>query len=510
MTSNKLNVIGILVDRTDMGRACEAICDSAASGGKGIVCVTGAHGVIEAQSNSELRDILNTAMLNVPDGMPLVWSGKLRGFKDIGRVYGPELMDNICRMTVAMDIKHFFYGGKPGIAEELKSAFETKYPGIKITGTFTPPFRPLNDEEMKKLTDTLDRTKPDIIWVGLSTPKQEFFMKSLLPRISRGVLLGVGAAFDIHTGHINDAPQWMKNAGLQWFHRLCQEPSRLAGRYLKIVPTFAWLSFLQLTGLRRFPTDFSAETRDIRTLCGQLTPLWLLLLAATIALSFSVNVKVIDAVTINTVLPSHFEGWTDSDVYYCHNKDCMRPLISGSKNVTVCPECGAALAKNWSLAEKNILPQDTVLSKKAYTDALGHLCMVTIVTSGKEHTSIHRPQMCLVAQGNEITKEQKTKIELGNNRTLELSILNIRRLLMHHSSAQQGFYAYWFVGDNIETASHIKRMWHSATSRIFRGHAIRWSYISISGINSDAGETSFPTYAQELTREIYRSLHSNK
>jgi N-acetylglucosaminyldiphosphoundecaprenol N-acetyl-beta-D-mannosaminyltransferase len=161
-------------------------------------------------------------------------------------------MDEMCRRSVEKGFTHFLYGGKPGVAEELKHNLEQWFPNIQIVGTFTPPFRPLEAHEEAELQDLMTRVRPDVIWVGLSTPKQERFMSEFVSRLPFGVMIGVGAAFDIHTGRLKDAPDWIKKAGLQWMHRVWQEPGRLWKRYLVNNSCFLWEIFLQFSGLARY------------------------------------------------------------------------------------------------------------------------------------------------------------------------------------------------------------------------------------------------------------------
>jgi N-acetylglucosaminyldiphosphoundecaprenol N-acetyl-beta-D-mannosaminyltransferase len=220
---------------------------------KGYVCVTGVHGVVEAQRDPIFRDILSRAFLVTPDGMPTVWMGQMQGHSQMRRVYGPDLMLEICSRSRQTGIRHFFYGGNPGVAEDLAANLQRMYPGIIVAGTFTPPFRALEPSELKALVREMDATRPDILWVGLSTPKQEKFMATHIQQLPCQIMIGVGAAFDIHTGRISDAPTWVKGAGMQWAHRLYQEPRRLWKRYL--VNNFAFLTAVtqQLIGIRRYP-----------------------------------------------------------------------------------------------------------------------------------------------------------------------------------------------------------------------------------------------------------------
>src|SRR4051812_16727152 len=169
----RVNVLGVGVSVLNLERARSVIADAIARGRKGYITVTGVHGVSEAQDDPEFRRILNGAFLCTPDGMPMVWMGKLAGKKEMDRVYGPDLMELICETGVKVGWKHFFYGGAPGVGEELKTRLGKRFPGMKVVGTFTPPFRALNAGEEDALAAQVATTKPDLFWVGLSTPKQE-------------------------------------------------------------------------------------------------------------------------------------------------------------------------------------------------------------------------------------------------------------------------------------------------------------------------------------------------
>jgi N-acetylglucosaminyldiphosphoundecaprenol N-acetyl-beta-D-mannosaminyltransferase len=247
----RANILGIGVHAVNLPLAADKL-EAALNNGGGYVCVTGVHGVMEAQRNARFKKALDDAMMVVPDGVPTVWVGRWEGFKSMGRVFGPDLMLEVCRRSVSSGYSHFLYGGKPGVAEKLRENLECWFPGIRIAGTFTPPFRALSEVEKTDLRETLKTLAPDIVWVGLSTPKQEEFMAENIRSLSCKVMVGVGAAFDIHTGAINDAPTWMKTAGLQWLHRLYQEPSRLWKRYLFNNSMFLIRITLQIVGIRRY------------------------------------------------------------------------------------------------------------------------------------------------------------------------------------------------------------------------------------------------------------------
>jgi len=251
----RANVLGVGVSAINLDSAVAAVESSLERKAKGFVCVTGVHGVSEAQSDPAFRRILNEAFLNTPDGMPMVWVGRAQGFRDMRRVYGPDLMLRICELSRTRGFSHFFYGGTPGVAEQLKRELERRFPGLRIVGTYTPPFRPLNGEEEAELVRLVGQAKPDIFWVCLSTPKQEKFMAQYASRLETTLFFGVGAAFDFHTGRVRQAPRWMQRSGLEWLFRLTCEPRRLWKRYLKNNPLFVVRVFCQFTGLRKYSID---------------------------------------------------------------------------------------------------------------------------------------------------------------------------------------------------------------------------------------------------------------
>ena len=249
----RFNVLGVSVSAMNLSVATEAVLTAARERRKGYVCVTGVHGITEAQNDTGFRRILNHSFLNTTDGMPLVWLARhYVGGSGIERVYGPDLMLEIFAATRDGSIRHFFYGGAPGVAEELKARLEARFPGVCVAGTYCPPFRALNAEEEAELAAKVREAKPDLMWIGLSTPKQERFMSEYLPKLEVTVMLGVGAAFDFHSGRVRQAPRWIQRSGFEWFYRLCSQPKRLARRYLINNPLFLARIGLQLTGLRKY------------------------------------------------------------------------------------------------------------------------------------------------------------------------------------------------------------------------------------------------------------------
>ena len=246
----RANVLGVGISAIDLPAAVHFVLQALQSKCRGYICVTGAHGVIEAQADRALRGILNRAYLCTPDGMPTVWMSRLMGYRNVRRVYGPDLMLEVCHTSIAHGFRHFVYGGANGTAERLRKSLCERFPGLQIVGTFEPPFRALNAAEEIKLKDEITAARPDVMWVGLSTPKQEKFMAEYLAKLDVTLMIGVGAAFDFHTGQVKQAPRWMQRSGLEWMYRVYREPRRLWRRYFKVVPQFIYLAAAQLLGFR--------------------------------------------------------------------------------------------------------------------------------------------------------------------------------------------------------------------------------------------------------------------
>lgn len=220
------------------------------------VTVTGMHGIMEARHDHRFKEILEQADLVVPDGMPLVWLGRVRGHPLNRRVYGPELMETFCRET-GPQYRHFLYGGAadvPGrLAEKLHRLYRTH-----VVGTYSPPFRSLTPSEEQHIATVVRAAAPDVLWVGLSTPKQERWMAEHRNTLNPPVMIGVGAAFDFLVGKVAQAPPWMREHGLEWSFRLISEPRRLWRRYLVLGSAFVWNVALELLHVK----DFTAERTE--------------------------------------------------------------------------------------------------------------------------------------------------------------------------------------------------------------------------------------------------------
>jgi N-acetylglucosaminyldiphosphoundecaprenol N-acetyl-beta-D-mannosaminyltransferase len=249
----RYNVLGVGVSALTLASARDFVLGT--QGSRDVrgryICVTTVHGLDEARSDPTFRAILNRSWLTTPDGMPLVWFGP----PGVERVYGPDLLLAVCDAGRTVGLTHYFYGGNPGVADELAAKLTARFPGLAVVGCLTPPFRPLDAAEAATLQADVARARPDVIWVGLGTPKQERFMAEFAPTLDAGVLIGVGAAFDFHSGRVRQAPRWMQRSGLEWLFRLRTEPRRLGPRYLKTNPLFVLRALAQLSGLRRYPVD---------------------------------------------------------------------------------------------------------------------------------------------------------------------------------------------------------------------------------------------------------------
>jgi N-acetylglucosaminyldiphosphoundecaprenol N-acetyl-beta-D-mannosaminyltransferase len=248
----RANILGVGVSSLNMLTAVSAIEQWILSGERHYVCITSVHGVIESQHDESLRRIHNNAGMVTADGMPLVWVSRLMGFHRTERVYGPDLMLAVCDRAQQRGFGHFFYGGGPGVTQRLIERLSKRYPALKVAGSYSPPFRPLTADEDRNVVEQINSSGADIVWVGLSTPKQERWMAGHVEKLDAAVMVGVGAAFDFNAGLKKQAPRWMGRAGLEWTFRLATEPRRLWSRYLKCNPTFVALVGMQLLRLRHY------------------------------------------------------------------------------------------------------------------------------------------------------------------------------------------------------------------------------------------------------------------
>lgn len=236
----RVDILGVGVSAVSLTDAVDEIARWVQQRKQHYVCVTGVHGIMESQRDPSLLKVHNDSGLTTPDGMPMVWAGRHAGADGMTRVYGPDLMLALCEKARHEGWASFFYGGKPGVPERLRDRLQSCFPGLQVVGCHSPPFRPLTPQEDAQEVQRINDADPDLLWVGLSTPKQERWMAAHVDRVNAPALLGVGAAFDIHAGVLPQAPQWMQQRGLEWVYRLAREPRRLWRRYLRNNPVFVY------------------------------------------------------------------------------------------------------------------------------------------------------------------------------------------------------------------------------------------------------------------------------
>ena len=254
----RINVLGVGVSAINMASALGHMERWILARQRQYVCITGVHGVMESQRDAELRRIHNAAGLVTPDGMPMVWLLWAGGYRTAERVYGPDLMLAVLELSVARGYRHFFYGASETTLARLEANLRHRFPGLRIVGSHSPPFRPLTPGEDAAVVEMINAARPDVVWVGLSTPKQERWMAEHRDRLEAPVLVGVGAALDFHAGVLRQAPRFMQRGGIEWLFRLAMEPRRLWRRYLRNNPAFLVCISGQKLGLKRYRLEFLA------------------------------------------------------------------------------------------------------------------------------------------------------------------------------------------------------------------------------------------------------------
>lgn len=233
------DVLGVPMALTDYERTMDWIDATIATGGRGYVCVAAVHTVMVFQEDQELREAVLGSDLTVPDGTPIVWAMNALGHPLSQRVYGPELMARHCERSVRTGARIFLYGGaNQGALVQLALNLRRRYPGVRIVGGYSPPYRPLSAEEEEAVVTEINGSGADVVWVGIGVPKQEKWMAAMRDRLDAPVLLGVGAAFDFHAGRVAQAPDWIQALGMEWAFRLSREPRRLWKRYAVYNPKF--------------------------------------------------------------------------------------------------------------------------------------------------------------------------------------------------------------------------------------------------------------------------------
>jgi N-acetylglucosaminyldiphosphoundecaprenol N-acetyl-beta-D-mannosaminyltransferase len=247
-----VQILGVPVSAIDMTDALATIAGWIANRDHQYVCVNTVNSVLAALDDPQLAEVYRNAGLVTPDGMPLVWISRARGHSRVSRVYGPDLMLACCDTFRKHGVRHFLYGGAEGVPERLSEKLSARFPGLTVAGAYSPPFRALTEDERVRDIERINESTPDIVWVGLGAPKQDYWMAANRHQIEAPVLIGVGAAFDFHAGVKRQAPVWMRRRGLEWLFRLATEPGRLAHRY--IVGNSRFLGLLAAEEFRRRTT----------------------------------------------------------------------------------------------------------------------------------------------------------------------------------------------------------------------------------------------------------------
>jgi N-acetylglucosaminyldiphosphoundecaprenol N-acetyl-beta-D-mannosaminyltransferase len=217
---------------------------------RGYVTVNNVHTMMVGFWDASFQAIINKGYLSIPDGKPLEIVGRLKGKKEISRLFGPSVMEKFIDWGRSDGLSHFFFGSSEITLMKLKEAIEVKYPGAKIAGMLSPPYTPTEEWNHEEFIQKINIAKPDFIWVGLGAPKQEWWIHDHYKKIDNGILFGIGAGFDYLTGNTSHAPAWMKKFALEWLYRLIQEPGRLWKRYLKTIPQFIFFGLLELLGVK--------------------------------------------------------------------------------------------------------------------------------------------------------------------------------------------------------------------------------------------------------------------
>ncbi|NJP05528.1 MAG: WecB/TagA/CpsF family glycosyltransferase [Chloroflexaceae bacterium] len=252
MAVSRVNILGVGVSAIGMNDALRVIDQWILARTCHYVCVTNVHVVMECQRDEHLRRMHNSAGLVTPDGVPLVWLCWGHGFRHVERVYGPDLMLALCAHGQSRNYRHYFYGGAAGVAEQLTQRLAQRFPDLQTVGTYSPPFRPLTPDEDQQVVEMINAAQPDIVWVGLGAPRQERWIAAHVGRLTAPVLIGVGAAFDFHSGRKPQAPRWMQRNGLEWMFRFATEPRRLWQRYVLNNPLFVFLVMRQALGWQHY------------------------------------------------------------------------------------------------------------------------------------------------------------------------------------------------------------------------------------------------------------------
>ncbi len=225
------SILGCKIAAFTIDEMLDAVINQSRRNSGGYVCFTNVHVAIMAREDTTFKDIVNDSFLSVPDGKPIYWAGRIKGNKDIEQTPGPDFFPKLLSVASSPPLKHYFYGGSQEVLDILVEKVKLNYPDAEIVGAESPPFRELSNEEIEASLNRICGAKPNFVWVGLGAPKQELWMAMHWQELKPAILFGVGAAFDFHAETVQRTPRWAQRLGLEWLHRLLQEPGRLWKRY---------------------------------------------------------------------------------------------------------------------------------------------------------------------------------------------------------------------------------------------------------------------------------------
>lgn len=238
------NILGVDIAAVNMSWFIKYLAENIRELSGDYICVTCAHSIVMAYEQREYAKYQNGGIAAVADGGSLSSLSQKRGYRDAGRITGPDLMEEVFRISPARGYRHYFYGSTEDTLCKLRQKMQEQYPGIQIVGMYSPPFRTLTEAENDAVIRQINETQADFVWVGLGAPKQEEWMAKHQGKVA-GLMIGVGAGFDYVAGNIDRAPQWMQKQHLEWLYRVLQEPKRLAGRYFHAVPKLFWNAYVR-------------------------------------------------------------------------------------------------------------------------------------------------------------------------------------------------------------------------------------------------------------------------
>lgn len=237
------NIMGVNIAAINMGWLLDYLDKNIKDLRGDYICVSNVHTTVTAYEDEKYMTVQNGGIMAIPDGGPLATVGRKRGYAEMHRTTGPSLMNEVFKISVEKEYRHYFYGSTKETLDLLKQNLEKQYPGIKIVGMYSPPFRPLTEIEDEEIINRINVTEADYIWIGLGAPKQENWMAEHQGKVN-GLMVGVGAGFDYCAGSIQRAPEWMQRKNLEWLYRLWQEPKRLFRRYLHTNLKFIWNAWI--------------------------------------------------------------------------------------------------------------------------------------------------------------------------------------------------------------------------------------------------------------------------